>query len=273
MKRMLVIAVSLVVLLALLAAPAAAFVQEYTVEPAFGAVGIAAENIGPVTYWDLTPREMAIIGALAISPLLLIPVELFFAIKLLSFLGFRRIARKNVLLNSVRNTIYTCIRERPGISSGELATVAGISRGALAYHITLLRALGKIVLIKNHGAVSCFENSGTYNRREQQVLNYLRTDTGRKILDALAGTPGLSRAELGEMLGVSGPSVTWHMKRLAADGIVMVRREGKFSRYVISEEMTRFLNRTGCDRESYPVSSAGEGSTIPWAVFAGPAES
>ena len=237
----------LVVLLGALAVPAIAFPQDYTIEPAFGVAGIAAQDIVPITFWDLTLREMAIVLALAISPLLLAPVEIGFTIKVLSFLGFRRIARGNVLTNSVRNAIYGRIRTRPGISPGVLAAETGISRGALAYHLALLRGLGKIVLVKDHGAVCCFENSGTFTRCEQLMLSCLRSDTGRKILHALARTPGLSRAELGQILCVSGPTVTWHMKRLTADGVVDVSRDGRFSRYAISEEMTAFLQRTGGD--------------------------
>lgn len=273
MKRMLFSAMVFTFLFATLAVPAAGLAEYYTVEPAFGATGTAATDIAPITFWDLSLREMVIIGALAISPLLLAPVEILFAIKLLSFLGFRRIARGNVLANSIRNTIYGCIRERPGISPGELAGVTGVSRGALAYHITLLRALGKIVIVKNHGAVSCFENTGTYNCGEQKMLNCLRTDTGQKILRALTGIPGLSRAELGQILDVSGPTVTWHMKRLAADGIVSVSRDGKYSRYFISEEMTAFIKRTGCIGGSCNTSSAGEGIAILRTALTGPAES
>ncbi len=63
------------------------------------------------------------------------------------------------------------------------------------------------------------------------------------------------------------------MKRLAADGAVNVRRDGKFSRYVISEEMTIFLKRAGFCRGCNSLLSTGEGSTIPHTALAGPAES
>jgi len=262
-----------VILLGALVAPAIAFPQEYTVEPAFGVAGFAAQDIVPITFWDLTLREMAIVLALAISPLLLAPVEIVFAAKVLSLLGFRRIARGNVLAHSIRNAIYGSIQKRPGISPGELAAETGISRGALAYHLALLRALGKIVLVKDHGAVCCFENSGTFNRCEQLMLTCLRSDTGRKILRALARSPGLSRAELGQILCVSGPTVTWHMKRLASDGAVSISRQGKFCRYVISDEMTAFLKRAGSTGEGYEILSTGENGMIPRAAWAQPAES
>ncbi|MDD1686123.1 winged helix-turn-helix transcriptional regulator [Methanoregula sp.] len=272
MMRALSSAVLFIVLLAMTAVPATAFPEQYTVEPAFGATGIAVPDIVPITFWDLTLREMVIVIALAISPLLLAPVEIVFTIKLLSVLGFRRIVRGNILGNSVRNTLYCCIRERPGISPGELAEAAGLSRGALAYHLALLRAFGKIVLVKNHGGVRCFENSGTYSLCEQKMFNCLRSGTGNKIIRALAATPGLSREELGQVLGVSGPTVTWHMKRLAADGVVDVSRDGRFSRYAISEEMTAFLQRTGDDGSISGMSPTGEGSHTVLSAAAGSAD-
>ena len=117
MKRVLFSAMLLVFLAMALAVPAGALPQEYTVEPAFGAIGVEGTGVAPITFWDLTLREMVIVGALAISPVLVFPVEIFFALKLLSCFGFRRIARNNVLASSIRNTIYTLIRSRPGISA------------------------------------------------------------------------------------------------------------------------------------------------------------
>ena len=263
----------LVFLCIALSAPVFALPPEYTIEPSFGSIGMAAADVAPITFWDLTLREMAIVLALAISPLLLAPVEIVFAAKVLSLLGFRRIARGNVLANSIRNAIYGRIRKSPGISPGELAAETGISRGALAYHLALLRAMGKIVLVKDHGAVCCFENSDTLNRCEQLMLTCLRSDTGRKILRALARTPGLSRAELGQILCVSGPTVTWHMKRLASDGAVSISRQGKFCRYVISDEMTAFLKRAGSSWGGCEILSPGDSGVIPRAAWAQPAES
>lgn len=261
------------ILLALLAVPAGAFPQEYTVEPGFGAVGTAAGDIVTLSFGDLTPREMAIVMALAISPLLLVPAEILFALKLLSFLGFRRIVRGNVLNNAVRMAIYRSIRERPGISPGELAGETGTSRGALAYHIALLRATGKIVLVKTHGTNGCFENSGTFSRSELTMVSCFRSEAAQKILRTLAATPGLSRAELGQILGVSGPTVTWHMKRLASDGAVRVSREGKFSRYVLSDDMAAIMKRTGIGTMHCRNSASGDGDPIRAAVLTGPVES
>jgi len=224
----------LVFLCIALSAPVFALPPEYTIEPSFGSIGMAAADVAPITFWDLTLREMVIIAALAISPVLIFPVEIFFAVKLLTWLGFRRIARNNILASTIRNTLFDLIRSRPGISFVELLQETGISRGALTYHLTLMRISGKIIILGDHGISSYFENSGKYDSSEQKVLKYLRQDTDKQILVALSGNPLMSRRDFEKILGVSGPTVTWHMKRLISDGLLDIRKDGRFTRYILS---------------------------------------
>jgi predicted transcriptional regulator len=265
-------AVLLVFLLAALATPAFAFMQDYSVEPAFGATGVSVADVLPITFWDLTFREMVIIGALAISPALVFPVEIFFALKLLSCFGFRRIVRNNVLANTLRHTIYNLIQSRPGISSSELLQETGISRGALTYHLTLMRVSGKIILLKDHGTISYFENSGKYGDGEQKVIKYLRQDMDKKIILILARNPLMSRTDFERILGVSGPTVSWHMKRLIDDGILNVQKDGRFSRYVLSEGTEFSLVKYCVDVPGLPGLSTGAGSTTRYSAMAGTVE-
>lgn len=262
----------LVFLLMVLAAPAAALSAGYIVEPAFGAAGVAAADVVPVTFFDLTFREMVIIGALAISPAFVFPAEIFFALKLLSCFGFRRIARGNILESPVRNTLYNAIRDQPGISFIELVEAAKISRGALTYHLALMRFSGKIVLLESHGTTSYFENSDRYNDGEREVLRYLRQETDRKILFSLAKTPLLSRRDFERILGVSGPTVTWHMKRLIDDGLLSIRKDGRFSRYFLSGGTLECLRKYGGGIPVLSELPAGAGMFTRYPPVAGTAE-
>jgi predicted transcriptional regulator len=272
MKRALSPAVLLIFLFIVLAAPAAAFPEEYTVEPAFGTVGTAAADVLPISFWDLTLREMVIIGALAISPAFVFPVEIFFALKLLSCFGFRRIRRSNILASPVRNTLYGLIRSRPGISLAGMVEETGISRGALTYHLTLMRVSGKITLLHDHGSTGYFENSGKYDESGQKVLKYLRQDTDKQILLALAGTPLLSRRDFEQILRISGPTVTWHMKRLIDDGLLTLHKDGRFSRYSLSAETLSYLSTYG-DRIPIPAElPAGAGMHTRYTAMAGTVE-
>lgn len=47
------------------------------------------------------------------------------------------------------------------------------------------------------------------------------------------GTPKVSRREIAEVMGVAGPTISWHMKRLAGNGIFATRRNGKAIRYTL----------------------------------------
>jgi predicted transcriptional regulator len=272
MKRVLVSAILLVIICMTLAVPAFALPQEYTVEPAFGTIGTAATDIIPVTFWDLTLREMVIIGALAVSPALVFPVEIFFAIKLLSCFGFRRIARSNILTSVIRNTLYSLIRSRPGISFVDLLQETGISRGALTYHLTLMRISGKIVPLEDHGITGYFENSGKYDRNEQKILKYLHQDTDRLILFTLARNPLLSRRDFEKVLGVSGPTVSWHMKRLIDDGLLSIRKDGRFSRYILAERTRYSLEKYTLNIPALPESLPVAGTPGRYPAMAGTAE-
>lgn len=46
-------------------------------------------------------------------------------------------------------------------------------------------------------------------------------------------TECLAQGEIAEVMGVAGPTISWHTKRLAGDGIITTRRNGKAIRYTL----------------------------------------
>jgi len=230
-------------LLIALIVPVSAHLPGYRVEPGYGTGGILASDITQISFWDLSLREMAIVLALAFLPVLVFPVELIFALKLFACLGFRRIARNNILGNTTRQAIYLCIVGMPGIGLQDLAREMLVSRGALSYHLALLKIQNKIVVQKSHGNIGYFENSGRYDRLEQNVISYLRHDTEKKILGTLAAYPSRSRSDMEHLLALSGPTITWHMKRLGADGLLTVVKDGRYSRYSLTETAAGYVRK------------------------------
>ena len=230
-------------LLLVLIVPVSAHLQGYSVEPAYGTGGIPAPDITQITFWDLSLREMAIVITLAFLPVMVFPVELVFALKLFACLGFRRIARNNILGNTTRQAIYQCIARMPGIGLQDLIRETLVSRGALSYHLALLKIQNKIVVQKSHGNIGYFENNGRYDGLEQKVISYLRHDTGRKILGTLATYPGRSRSDLENLLAVSGPTITWHMKRLGDDGLLTMVKDGRYSRYSLTDMAAGYVRK------------------------------
>ena len=131
-----------------------------------------------------------------------------------------------------------------------------------------MRVSGKIVLLKDHGIVSYFENSGKYCHTEQKVIKYLNQETDRKILISLACTPLLTRMDFEKILGLTGPTVSWHMKRLVADGILDVKKDGRFSRYTLSEETGTSLMKYCDDIPGLPALSAVTNSPVRFSAIA-----
>jgi len=241
MKRKLWLAGFFFLAIILLAAPAAASTGDYSVTPAYGSTGTPVPGLAPISFWDLSLQEMAIVAALLLCPVGVIPLEILFACKLYAFLGFRRIARRNILLQGTRNEIYQLIVATPGISFPALKQRLSLSRGTLTYHLLLLSARHKIVIHKTHGRTSYFENNGRYDGTEQKILHHLGNEREKRIIDYLISSPGSTRQDLKLVLGVSGPTITWHMKRMLSDGILSLRKDGRYSRYSLSDEAAGIL--------------------------------
>jgi predicted transcriptional regulator len=219
----------------------------YTVEPVPPGtdpadLGTPLETV-EVEFWDLPPKIIILSLILSACPAIAFPVELFYAANALLYFGFRIIARHNIFDSTVRNRIYTCIRDNPGIFFQAIARDTGIKPGTLRYHLALMKMTGKITVLDTQGHARYFENSGKYPEVEQKILKYLQKPTERTIFDLILKNPDMSRKDLEQQLGISGSSITWHMNRLSSDGLITVDKVGKGSRYMIEPEAAGYLKK------------------------------
>jgi len=195
-----------------------------------------------IPFWQHPPKIIILHAVHLISPVLVKPVDLllFWAVGFGVWLGFRQVSSNNVLAHPERNRIHAFIRDHPGIHFRELERQTGINRGTLAYHLEMLGQTNKILAIPGSGYTRYFENGGKFSDREQQILSSYSNDRQRAILLLLLESPR-TPTELKENLHVSGPSVSWHMKRLCHDQMVTIRQEGRNGRYVLDPEVRTFL--------------------------------
>jgi len=213
--------------------------QEYTVRSGY-------DNPPPADAMARTPQQVSFFEL----PLWVILAQLAFGIpelllflKLWAWFGIRRVSGGNVLEQDVRARIYEYIRKNPGIHLRGLAEEMGISMGTLRYHLNMLRLTHKITINEDVASVRFYENNGTYSPAEQQVFKHLRNETTRKILAILIDKPAATRAELASEIGITGPSITWHMKRLEGDNIISTRRDGRTIVYEIPAPIAGYLSR------------------------------
>lgn len=113
-------------------------------------------DFNEVSFWELTPRMMLIDLLLFASPLLFYPAEILYSFKLVTFLSYRYIVRKNVLNHDSRRKLYECIVQNPGIHFGALIQSTKITRGPVHYHLDTLKKVGAIVAVRQGNRIGYF---------------------------------------------------------------------------------------------------------------------
>ena len=162
-------------------------------------------------------------------------------LKLWCFLGFRRVLRKNVLESDERRGLYESITENPGVDLSSLTEMLRLNKETARYHLKMLAVNGKISGLIKQGIARYFPSREMISEFEKTVIHYLWIGTTKRILLLLIETPGLTRQAIADELGIAGPSVTWQMQRLADDGLIEVRTEGRFVRYFLTPDSSEVL--------------------------------
>jgi DNA-binding CsgD family transcriptional regulator len=167
------------------------------------------------------------------STLTAIPAQtsgVFTRIRRYSVEGYRRISGKNILDHQARSLMYESIVQTPGVDLKTLARLTGINENTARYHLEQMQKTGKIITAVIGGSSHFFENHGKYSE-DEQVLRARMFSSSSRILRMIEARPGISRGEVADILGISGPSVTRNMGYLIHDGLVRSSREGRFTRY------------------------------------------
>lgn len=196
-----------------------------------------------ISFWDLTLREMAIALALSFCPVLVYPLDILFFLKLLTVLGYRKVEQYAIRYNEKRQKIFDCITANPGVKFNALERLTGIKEGTLKYHLLILGAKRRIVSFGTGRSVRYFENNGRYSELEKMVFLHLQDPTTRRILEILATSPEVSRKDIAGIMGITGPSISWHTKRLSGDGIITTTRNGRGVRYTLCPDGVNIFKR------------------------------
>lgn len=142
---------------------------------------------------------------------------------------YYRITGQRVLDNYIRGKIHGYIIANPGDHYNGIKEVLGINNGTLSYH---LKVLEREKLVKSR-------MDGKYKRfypYEAKIPRKRLTPIQKLIVDRLAENPGISQRKLAKIVGESVQVVNYHIRNLAAAGVVEVRKLGNRSQCYVSEE-------------------------------------
>ncbi|MDK2974791.1 MAG: hypothetical protein PWP08_1162, partial [Methanofollis sp.] len=92
-----------------------------------------------------------------------------------------------------------------------------------------------------HTGAGSLTNGDKLDTTGLSLLLHLRNDTEQQILSLLMEDSAPSQSDIAGVVGISSPSVSWHMKRLIADGIVESYRDGRNVKYLLMPEAAEIL--------------------------------
>jgi len=158
--------------------------------------------------------------------------------------GIRKIYAKNVLDHPERTAIYELIVKKPGIDRAGIAEELGMNSETLRYHLDLIESFSKIVVVRDHGIVRFYENHGRYSVTERNILKHQWNPTASGILSLIQSQPGITQSEIAMQFAITTPTVRWYVQRFEKDGIITARHEGRYTRYILSDEASRYAGNT-----------------------------
>lgn len=135
-----------------------------------------------------------------------------------------------------RKRIYELIESTPGVHFREISRRLDIPMGVVEYHLHYLLKKDMIIARKE-GRYKRYYTEGKVGSRDKRVLAFLRKEVPRKILMHLMLEPGSRHRDLKEELGVSGSTLTFHIKKMIKKGVVEEKEvEGGKGFFVIDPE-------------------------------------
>lgn len=149
----------------------------------------------------------------------------------LGFLGalplYSRLKPTEILDNESRANVFAHIQAHPGAHPSGISQALGLGWGTTVYHLARLEE-GRLVTAKRSGNSKCYFAVGSgVAPAAQQAVAALRNETALEVARFIAARPGATQKDVGAGLGLSAALVSWHVKRLAGSGVLVVERQGK----------------------------------------------
>lgn len=119
------------------------------------------------------------------------------------------------------------IEKFPGASFTEIKGLTGLSTGSTDYAIRRLRRFGLILEESFWRNRRYFEPS--VQEQDRRIICVLRNRSARKVLETMLKKDSVTAKKVREVLGVSYPTVNWHMRRLAGYGVINKLGDGAYA--------------------------------------------
>jgi uncharacterized repeat protein (TIGR01451 family) len=190
---------------------------------------VAIPMILPMEPFNGLPWAIVIIALLAMSSLVL-SENAKYTFFLLFIPLYTKLRKKNILEHETRGLIRGYVIANPGDHFNSIRKALNLNNGTLAYHLHVLER-EELIKSKRWGKFTRFypygmkipENGSRYSEIQKLIIEKIRE------------TPGITQKEIAGIMGVTKPTINYHINKLMNDSMVESRRLGIQIRYFIRD--------------------------------------
>ena len=133
-----------------------------------------------------------------------------------------------------RADILECVSKTPGAHLRGIERMTKLPLGQVLYHLDRLERMGLVVSSKDAGFRRYYLVKDV-GRQEKKYLAALRHQVPRRIVITLLETPGLAHKDLQGAVGVAGSTLSFHLERLMASGVLVRQKVGGAQQYAVAD--------------------------------------
>lgn len=149
--------------------------------------------------------------------------------------GYARVQGEEILEHPGRAEVYERVKAFPGVNFVQLGAQVTFGASTLTYHLRVLEKNGYVHSVRDGRYLRFFDKrSGHYSGERKTAVSALRNETTAAMARHIRAHPGVPQCDLATAFNVTPSTVTWHMNRLGAAGLVEKQRDGAHSRYYIA---------------------------------------
>ncbi|MGQ9581895.1 MAG: outer membrane protein assembly factor BamB family protein [Thermoplasmatota archaeon] len=141
-----------------------------------------------------------------------------------------RLKKDEVLDNYVRGKIHGYIIANPGDHYNSIRDALELSNGLVAHHLHTLEREGLIHSVRDGMYRRFFPASARLPPEDEGHFNIQK-----RILSVIRSNPGISQKEIAQLVGVSSPTVNYHVSVLASARMIRVEKLGRRTRCFATE--------------------------------------
>jgi predicted transcriptional regulator len=131
---------------------------------------------------------------------------------------------------AIRRRLYATVRDYPGIHVREAARQLGTSMALVEYHLGLLREHGLVTVQKDDGYARLYPTDAPApSPAEREKVGLLRQRLPLRITLTLLDDGPTKHKELAEALGLGNSTLSFHLRKLEAAGLVARDAQGRFA--------------------------------------------